>query len=113
MPSPGRRAAFLEGGFYLACYYTRQAEVGAKYEPGQHILLSTAFFRMRAPFFYPKTIDDAGDQNFVSEGHETHDGLELNAQGKASNWLRLDGSVAAIRAVSNDTGTPAFDGKQV
>ncbi len=39
--------------------------------------------------------------------------MELNAEGKAANWLRLTASAAAIRAISDDTGTPAFDGKQV
>jgi iron complex outermembrane receptor protein len=105
---------------------TRQAEVGAKYEPGERILLTAALFHMRAPFFYPKVIQSAdsfctgnptpissGDLCFESEGHETHDGVELNAQGKATNWLSLTGSAAAIRALSSDTGTPAFDNKQV
>jgi len=113
MLSLGPQAPFWAGGFYLPPYRTRQAEVGAKYEPGQRILLSTALFHMRAPFFYPKTIDDAGDQNFVSEGAETHNGIEFNAEGKAAKWLRLDASAAAIHAVGNDTGTPAFDDKQV
>jgi iron complex outermembrane receptor protein len=111
--SLGPQAPFWAGGLYLAPYFTRQVEAGAKYEPGRRILISTAFFRMTAPFFYPKTIDDAGDLSFVSEGRETHDGVELSAEGKAANWLRLSASGAAIRAVSSDTGTPAFDNKQV
>jgi iron complex outermembrane receptor protein len=111
--SLGPQAPFWAGGLYLAPYLTRQAEVGAKYEPGQRILLTTAFFHMRAPFFYPKAIDNLGDQSFVSEGSETHDGMELNAEGKAANWLRLTVSAAAIRAISDNTGTPAFDNKQV
>jgi iron complex outermembrane receptor protein len=37
----------------------------------------------------------------------------LNADGKAMNWLRLSASAAAIRAISENTGTPAFDNKQV
>jgi iron complex outermembrane receptor protein len=111
--SLGPQAPFWAGGFYMAPFFTRQAEVGAKYEPGQRILLTAALFRMRAPFFYPKAIDNLGDQNFVSEGRETHDGLELNAEGKAANWMRLSASVAAISAISNYTGTPAFDNKQV
>jgi len=110
---------------FLSPFFTRQAEVGAKYEPGQRILLTTAFFHMRAPFFYPKVIQEPdsfcpadvfqnpGDLCFESEGHETHNGVELNAQGKATNWLSLTGSAAAIRAISDDTGTPAFDNKQV
>jgi iron complex outermembrane recepter protein len=110
---------------FLAPYLTRQAEIGAKYEPGRRILLSTALFHMRAPFFYPKIIQAPdtsctaseftapGGLCFEQEGRETHNGIELNAQGKATNWLRLTGSAMAIRALSTDTGTPSFDNKQV
>jgi iron complex outermembrane receptor protein len=107
---------------FLAPFNTRQTEIGAKFEPGQRILLSTAFFRMTAPFLYPKVIQaadsfcpsgSAGDPCFESEGRETHTGIELNAEGKAANWLRLTGSAAALRAISNNTGTPAYDNKQV
>jgi iron complex outermembrane receptor protein len=113
------------GSQFLAPFFTRQAEIGAKYQPGQRILITTALFRMRAPFIYPRIIQapdsfcsadvffGPGDQCFESAGHETHDGIELNAEGKVANWLRLTGSVAAIRALSGDTGTPAFDNKQV
>jgi iron complex outermembrane receptor protein len=111
--SLGPQAPWWAGGYYLSPFFTRQTEIGAKYEPGQRILLSTAFFHMRAPFFYPITIDAQGDQSFVSEGRETHNGIELNAQGKAASWLRLTASAAAMRALSDDTGTPAFDNKQV
>ena len=47
------------------------------------------------------------------DGHETHTGVEFNAEGKASQWLRLTASVAAIQATSNDTSTPAYNNKQV
>ncbi len=110
---------------FLSPYNTRQIETGVKYEPAQRILLAADVFRMRAPFFYPRVIQaedsfcpagifqNPGDICFESVGHETHDGLELNAQGKAANWLQLTGSAAAISAISDDTGTPAFDNKQV
>lgn len=111
--SLGPQAPFWAGGFYLPPFYTRQAEVGAKSQLTRRILLTAALFRMRAPFFYPKPIDSTGDQEFVSEGRETHDGIELNAQGKAADWIRLTASVAAIRALSSQTGTPAFNNKQV
>ena len=111
--SLGPQAPFWAGGYYLSPFYTRQAEAGAKYEPSQRILLTTAFFHMRAPFFYPKIIDALGDQSFVSEGRETHNGIEVNAEGKTTNWMRLTASVAGIRAISDQTGTPAFDNKQV
>jgi iron complex outermembrane receptor protein len=111
--SLGPQAPWWAGGYYLSPFFTRQIEIGAKYEPGQRILLSTAFFHMRAPFFYPIAIDAQGDQSFVSEGRETHNGIELNAQGNAARWLRLTASATAMRALSDDTGTPAFDSKQV
>lgn len=110
---------------FLAPFFTREAEAGAKYNPGQRLLISADYFRMRAPFFYPKVISapDAfctanefyapGDLCFESQGHETHDGVEASAQGKVANWMQVSASVAAIQAVSSDTGTPAFDGKQV
>ncbi len=112
---------------YLAPFLTRQFEAGAKYERG--ILLSGDFFRMREPFFYPKVIETAnsfctsnlvtggsvqpGDLCFVAEGRETHNGVETNAEGKATNWLQLNASAAWIRGISSDTGTPAFDNRQV
>jgi iron complex outermembrane receptor protein len=113
------------GSQFLSPFRTRQAEAGVKFEPGQRILLTAAVFHMRSPFFYPKVIqapdsfctsnefNAPGDQCFESEGHETHDGVEFNAEGKAASWLRLDASLAAIRAVSSDTGTPSFDNRQV
>ncbi len=114
MLSLGPEAPFWadNGSQFLAPFFSRQAEVGAKYEPGQRILLTTAFFHMRAPFFYPES-DGAGGLIFVSQGRETHNGIELNAEGKAASWLRLNGSAAAMNAVSTDTGTTSFDNKQV
>jgi iron complex outermembrane receptor protein len=110
------------GSQFLAPFFTRQAEVGAKYEPGGRILLTTAFFHMTAPFFYPKTLaasdtfcpaGSPGDQCFEQQGRETHNGVEVNAEGKAANWLSLNASAAAMNAVSTDTGTPAYDNKLV
>jgi iron complex outermembrane recepter protein len=112
--SLGPQAPFWtdNGSQFLAPFFTRQAEVGAKYEPGQRILLTAALFQMHAPFFYPAG-DGAGGLNFVSQGREAHNGLELNAEGKAVSWLRLNASAEAMNALSSGTGTPAFDNKQV
>jgi iron complex outermembrane receptor protein len=112
---------------FLTPFMTRQSEAGVKYEHG--ILVTADVFRMRQPFFYPRIIAAAdnfcqvnlltggpvspGDSCFESQGQETHDGLEINAQGKAADWMQLSASATAMRAVGDDTGTPAFDGKQV
>jgi iron complex outermembrane receptor protein len=110
---------------FLEPFYTRQVEGGAKYQPSPRILISGDVFHMRTPFFYPRVIETPdgfcpesefsapGDQCFESDGRETHNGLELSAQGNAASWLRLTASAAAIHAVSTDSGTPAFNGKQV
>ena len=112
--SLGPQAPFWadNGSQFLEPFFTRQAEIGAKYEPDQRILLTAALFHMRAPFFYPES-DGEGGFNFVSQGRETHNGVELSAEGKAANWLRLNGSATAMNAISTDTGTPTFDNKQV
>ncbi len=98
---------------YLAPFHTRQTELGVKFEPGSRLLLTASAYRMRAPFFYPKQDDSANGFTFLSHGHETHRGLEFSAQGKASTWLRLSASAAAILAQGQNTGTPAYDSKQV
>ena len=114
---------------YSAPLFTRQVEVGAKYALEEKALFTAALFHMRSPFFYPKVLQvkdsvcdynyawdqpfAAGDQCFESEGRETHNGIELNVEGKAASWLRLTASAAGIKATSDDTGTPSFDNKQV
>lgn len=98
---------------FLPPFFTRQAEAGIKYQPGNRILLTAAVFRMRAPFFYPKVSDTDGSIDFVADGHETHRGLELSAQGKVKEWLRITGSATLLRAVSVGSSTPDFNGKQV
>ena len=98
---------------FLPPFFTRQVEAGIKYAPGSRILLTAAVFRMRAPFFYPKVLDSGGGIDFVADGHETHSGLELSAQGKVKEWLRITGSATLLRAVSSGSSTPEFNGKQV
>jgi iron complex outermembrane receptor protein len=111
--SLGLQAPFwvLNANQFLAPFFTRQAEIGAKYEASKRLLLTAAVFRMRAPFFYPKVVTDGLE--FLDEGHETHRGAEFSAQGAATKWLRITASAAAIAAISDGTGTPAFDNKQV
>ena len=113
MLSLGPQGPFWAGGYYLPPFFTRQAEGGVKYQWRNRMLITADIFHMRAPFFYPQVIDTAGDQSFLSAGHETHDGVEAGAQGVVNNWLRLSATAAGIRAVSNGSLTPSFNGKQV
>jgi iron complex outermembrane receptor protein len=112
---------------FLQPYFTRQSEIGVKYE--RQVLLTAAFFHMRQPFFYPRTIQgpdsfctinlstgdpvQPNDQCFESDGRETHNGVELSAQGRAASWLQLTASAAAISAISSGSSTPSYNDQQV
>ena len=111
--SLGPQAPFwaLNSSQFLSPFFTRQAEIGAKYQANRKLLIAASLFRMKTPFFYPKPVDSGLE--FVSEGHEDHRGVEFSAQGTVKPWLRLTASVAAISALSQDTGTSAFDNQQV
>lgn len=111
--SLGPQAPFwaLNGSQFLNPYLTRQVESGAKFAANRKLLLTASLFRMKTPFFYPKPVTSG--LLFVNEGHEDHRGVELSAQGAVTSWLRLTTSVAAISAISQGTGTPAFDDKQI
>jgi iron complex outermembrane receptor protein len=124
--SLGPEAAWwtINGNQYLAPFFTRQTEVGAKYDFSQRLLATVALFRMHAPFFYPRMLTAAdnyctpsasANSNFCFEadGHEHHNGIELNVKGKATNWLRLTGSATAMNAESVNTSTPTDNHKQV
>ena len=98
MLSLGPQAPYWAGGYYLSPFFTRQAEIGAKYEPSQRILLT-----VRSSACARRSFTTIGNVDFESDGRETHDGIELNAAGKATNWLRLTASAAATRALSDNT----------
>ena len=115
--------------FYLAPYFTRQTEIGAKFQPTANLLTSVAIFRMHAPFFYNRVLQVAdsycdynynygedvqpGDLCFEAYGRESHDGIEFSAQGRAAHWLSLTASATALKATAENSGTAAYDGKQI
>ena len=111
--SLGPQAPFWasNGSVFLDPYFTRQVEVGAKFQASRKLLISTSVFQMRAPYFYTKPTADGLE--FVNEGHELHRGVEVSAQGTVTKWMRLIASAAAISATSVGTGTPQFENKQV
>jgi iron complex outermembrane receptor protein len=37
----------------------------------------------------------------------------LNAEGKATSWMRLTASATAMNAISGDSSTPSYNGKQI
>lgn len=110
--SLGGEAAWFTTNAYeiLAPTVSRQIEAGIKYD-WQRISLAAALFQIRQAYQYSRPNDD-GTFTFTQQGEQKNTGLELSANGWASQRLQISASVAAIRARVTDSGTPAYEGHQ-
>ncbi|WP_237880833.1 TonB-dependent siderophore receptor [Pseudomonas sp. PGPR40] len=110
--SLGGEAAWFTTNAYeiLAPTVSRQIEAGIKYD-WQRISLAAALFQIRQDYQYSRPNDD-GTFTFTQQGEQKNTGLELSANGWASQRLQISASVAAIRARVTDSGTPAYEGHQ-
>jgi len=110
--SLGGEAAWFTTNAYeiLAPTVSRQIEAGIKYD-WQRISLAVALFQIRQAYQYSRPNDD-GTFTFTQQGEQKNTGLELSANGWASQRLQISASVAAIRARVSDSGTPAYEGHQ-
>jgi len=86
---------------------SRQVELGTK-ATVDGVELSAALFQIRQGLEYTN-----GANTFVHAGRETHRGLELAAQGRATPALAYSLSLAALNTRQDGTGDPAIDGKRV
>ena len=94
----------------LAPTVSRQIEAGIKYD-WQRISLSATLFQIRQAYQYAQPQDD-GSFSFVQQGQQKNTGLELAANGWATDRLQIAASVAAIRARVTGSGTPEYEGHQ-
>lgn len=92
---------------------SRQVEAGMKYAWSDALDLTAALYRIRQPYQFAQPSDTAAGFTFVQEGIEEHTGIELNADGRLTDNLRLTASFNFIQAEAHDTGTPAYEGHQV
>ena len=92
----------------LAPQRSRQVEIGAKAALDNGINLSAALFQIRQGLEYT----DAHN-TFVRNGKETHRGIELTAQGKATPALDWSVSLMALNTRQEGTGQASIDGKRV
>ena len=97
-------------GEILAPTVSRQIEAGVKYD-WRRISFAAAVFQTRQAYQYAKP-DSAGDFTYVQQGQQKNTGLELSANGWATERLQIATSVAAIRARVNGSGTPQYEGHQ-
>ncbi|UOK35710.1 TonB-dependent siderophore receptor [Pseudomonas palleroniana] len=93
----------------LAPTTSRQIEAGVKYD-WRRISFAAAVFQTRQAYQYAKP--ENGQFTYVQQGRQQNTGLELSANGWATERLQIATSVAAIRARVDGSGTPAYEGHQ-
>jgi len=89
---------------------SRQIEAGIKYD-WRRLSLSATVFQIRQAYQYSQP-DGAGHFTYVQQGEQKNTGLELAANGWATERLQVAASVAAIRARVTGSGTPDYEGHQ-
>ena len=94
----------------LAPTTSQQIEAGVKYD-WRRISFAAAVFQTRQAYQYAKP-DGAGNFTYVQQGEQKNIGLELSANGWATERLQIATSVAAIRARVSGSGTPAYEEHQ-
>lgn len=94
----------------LAPTPSRQIEAGVKYD-WRRISFAAAVFQTRQAYQYARP-DGAGNFTYVQQGEQKNTGLELSANGWATDRLQIATSVAAIRARVSGSGTPAYEDHQ-
>ncbi|WP_265532705.1 TonB-dependent siderophore receptor [Pseudomonas saponiphila] len=110
--SLGGEAPWFASNAYntLAPTVSRQIETGIKYD-WQRMSFTAALFQMRQAYQYSRP-DASGGFTYVQQGQQKNTGLELSANGWATQRLQIAASVAAIRSRVEGTGTPAYEGHQ-
>lgn len=110
--SLGGQAPWFASNAYntLAPTVSRQIEAGIKYD-WQRMSFTAALFQMRQAYQYSRPDADGGF-TYVQQGQQKNTGLELSANGWATQRLQIAASVAAIRSRVEGTGTPAYEGHQ-
>ena len=93
----------------LAPTVSRQIEAGVKYD-WHRISFAAAVFQTRQAYQYAKP--EGLEFIYVQQGEQKNTGLELSANGWATDRLQIATSVAAIRARVTNSGTPDYEGHQ-
>ena len=100
-------------GDMLGPRLSRQLEAGVKYQAGDALDLTGALYRIRQPYQFARPDHSAAGYTFVQQGEEVHTGLELSADGRVSDDLRISASASLIRARAQGTGLADYQGHQV
>lgn len=94
-------------GAILAPYRSRQLEVGSKVAIDK-LLLTAALFQIKRPFAYTNASGD-----YAIDGEQRNRGLELMADGDATERLHLFGGITWLDPRLLDTASTQTDDKQI
>jgi len=97
-------------GETLAPTTSRQIEAGVKYD-WRRMSFTAAVFQTRQAYQYAKP-DGTGAFDYVQQGEQKNTGLELSANGWATERLQIATRVAAIRAQVSGSGTADYEDHQ-
>ncbi len=113
--SLGHEAPFWTSndGDLLAPRLARQIEAGVKLSQGEDLDFTAALFRIRQPWQFARPDDSPAGYTFVEQGVEEHSGIELGADARVGEYLRLTASGSLIRARAKESGVPQYEGHQV
>lgn len=87
---------------------SKQLEFGVKRNVNEQLALSGALFEIRQGLEYTNAAN-----TFVRAGEQTHRGVELSAQGRATANLNYSLSLMALDTDQKDTGDASTEGKRV
>ena len=94
----------------LAPTVSRQIEAGIKYD-WRRMSLSATLFQIRQAYQYSQP-NDGGTFTYIQQGEQKNTGLELAANGWATQRLQVSASVAAIRSRVSGSGTAEYEDHQ-
>ncbi|MEO8135632.1 MAG: TonB-dependent siderophore receptor, partial [Betaproteobacteria bacterium] len=86
---------------------SRQVEAGAKWDVNPELNVQAALFRIEKPLEYVNA-----DNVWTQNGKQVHDGIELNAAGKATANFTVFGGITLLDPKQESTGDSARDGRQ-
>lgn len=91
---------------------SKQIELGAKYQWNDQISLNTAIYRIDKGLQYSQAIN-ANQAEYVQDGREVHQGIELSTTGKiTNNWSVIAGYTWVDAQVEKQKQNPDLEGKR-
>lgn len=103
--------SLVNAGATLSPYVSKQKEIGIKFEDGK-IGLTLDYFNIDRQRGVAKSVG-VDQYEFVKDGKNIHQGVELSTYGQLTDSLRLLGGIVWIDAKQKDTDKGLYDNNRV